>query len=55
MKQIIGFWFLALSLSCFLVNLEPDFDTKQKIGFVVSVMGFLTLLFIGSYLLVGGV
>lgn len=53
MREMIGLWLIALAISSGIIFLEPAFDLKDKILFVIGFMIFITLLFAGSWLIAG--
>lgn len=54
MKELIGFWLIALAITTFFISIEPEFEIKEKIKGVIGIMSFLTLIMVGAYLMVGG-
>lgn len=55
MKEIIGFWLIALAVTILFTWAEPIFTIKEKILCIVGIMTVVSLLFAGVCLMVGGV
>ena len=54
MKQLIGFWLIGVAITImivFITNIDLDFIEMVKMVLLFTI--FLTMLCIGSYLLVG--
>lgn len=52
MKQIIGLWILAFSLTIMLVSFE-GYGFGEKIKMILGIMFFITMIFASSWLLAG--
>lgn len=55
METLIGMWIVdfAIIIACTLL-FGDDLDTKEKIKLIIGATVFMTLIFIGSYLITGG-
>lgn len=41
MKELIGFWLIALAITTLVTWLEPVFSFKEKIIGIIGIMAFL--------------
>jgi hypothetical protein len=53
MKGLIGFWLIAEAITIMIVVITVDLDFIEMIKTILLFTIFLTMLCIGSYLLVG--
>lgn len=53
MKQLIGYWLMSTLITAFIVLIESDFSTKEKIMTVIGTSVFIALLELAIVLIVG--
>ena len=55
MNTVIGLWIIAFALTLMFTCFDPNLTFKQGVKLVVTIMTVVTLIFVGSYFMAGGV